>query len=236
MSEMPEIPLKEYVDQQVETAHRVAENALAFAGAPVKLREYIEAILDEHQKAMELAADEREKAAVALREQLSERIAAGDANLREHIMQQVAQLSQLIANIEQVSAQREEGLRREIAIQHAADQTAIAKAEAFNERRFEAANEWRGQSADRERSQQEQIQSFVTTLTPLSKTEAVEEKLTAVLQRDRADIEALTKRMDLQQGQAAGVRVTTSVAVTLITVGLAVLGTIIVLANYFTGS
>ena len=230
-----EIPLKDYVDTQVDTARQVAEHAMAYAGAPVKLREYIEAILDEHQKANVLAAEEREKAAQALREQLTDRIQAGDANLREHISAQVAQLATMVKHSEQLALTRHEALQREMKIQHDADQAAINKAESANEARFAAANEWRGQSADRERTQQEQIASFVATLTPLAKSEAIEDKLAASIDRNRADIETLMKRMDLQQGQAAGVRVTTSVAVTLVTIAIGVIGTIIVLANYLTG-
>lgn len=43
---------------------------------------------------------------------------------------------------------------------------AVEKQEIANEKRFESANEWRGQSADRERTQQEQIASFGRTLLP----------------------------------------------------------------------
>jgi len=43
---------------------------------------------------------------------------------------------------------------------------AVTKAEMANEKRFEAANEWRGQSADRERSQQEQLANLTATLLP----------------------------------------------------------------------
>lgn len=207
---------------------------IKFDGVP--LREYIEAIMREHQRAIEAAETEREKAASALREQLSERIAAGDSNLREHIMAQITQLQVIVGNVEAMAITRHEGLRREIEIQHRADTAAIGKAEAANEKRFEAANEWRGQSADRERTQQEAIASFVATLTPLAKTEALEDKLVAAADRNREDIDKLEKRMDLQQGQTIGSRLTMGVLVTVVTISIALIGVIVVLANYFSGS
>ena len=231
MPEPSEIPLKEYVDQQVETARKIGESALVYAGAPVKLREHIEALLDEHEKAVKLAEGEREKAAAALREQLSDRIAAGDTNLREHISSQIAQLAAMVKHSEEIAKTRHDALQREMKIQHDSDIEAISKAEKSYEARFAAADEWRGQSADRERTQQEQIASFVATLTPLVKTDAIEDKLATSIDRNRADIEALTRRIDITQGERVGVKMTTSVMVTLVTVAVGVIGTVVVVSN-----
>lgn len=223
---------------------------------PQQIKEFVESILVEKDRALEMAADEREKAASALRNeqqraddqaererekaaealrnQLTERIAQGDGNLREHISAQISQLTQLVNSVEAVAMARHDGLQREAKIQHDSDQAAIAKAETANEVRFAAANEWRGQSADRERTQQEQIASFVATLTPLSKTQSLEDKLVALIDRDREDIQALRQLRTLQQGQEAGLKLSTSIIVTLITVAVGIIGTIIVLANYLT--
>lgn len=199
-----------------------------------QIKEYLETVLRENQRAIELAADEREKAASALRDQLSERIAAGDTNLREHISAQVSQLRLMVENSETLSRTRHDATQREAKIQHDADQAAIDKAERANETRFASVNEWRGQSADRERTQQENIASFIATLTPLSKSEATEDKLAAAIERTQTDVARLTNRFDAKQGEATGVKVTTSVLVTAITVGIAIIGTIVLLANYFT--
>jgi len=56
----------------------------------VALREYIEAILFENRQATLLAEQEREKAASALRDALTERITAGDTALERHIGEQIA--------------------------------------------------------------------------------------------------------------------------------------------------
>lgn len=200
----------------------------------VPLREYIEAVMRENQRAIEAAEKEREKAAAALREQLSERIQAGDTNLREHIIAQIAQLHTIINNTEAMAVTRHDGLQREIKIQHQADQAAISKAESANEKRFEAANEWRGQSTDRERTQQEAIASFVATLTPLVKTEAIEARLADAIDRNRSDVEKLDKRMDVQASQALGSRLTMGALVTIVTVAIAIIGVIVLVANYLT--
>ena len=48
----------------------------------------------------------------------------------------------------------------------AAAKEAVIKAEQNNEKKFDNANEWRGQSSDRERTQQEQLATFSRTLLP----------------------------------------------------------------------
>lgn len=211
----------------------LAEKDRALSMADEEREKAAAALRNEQQRALDQAEREREKAALALRDTLSERIAQGDGNLREHIAAQVSQLSALIASVENVAQARHDALQREAKIQHDADQAAIAKAEHANEVRFAAANEWRGQSADRERTQQEQIASFIATLTPLSKTQSLEDKLVALIDRDREDIAQLRQLRTLQQGQEAGLRISTSIAVTLITVAIAIIGVVVVLANYF---
>ena len=61
---------------------------------------------------------------------------------------------------------------RELVNALAAAKEAVIKQEQANDKKFESANEWRGQSADRERSQQEQIATFVATLLPRETFEA----------------------------------------------------------------
>jgi hypothetical protein len=54
-------------------------------------------------------------------------------------------------------AQRFDSMKREMELITDAAATAITKVEAATDKRFEGVNEWRGQSADRERSQQEEL-------------------------------------------------------------------------------
>lgn len=69
---------------------------------------------------------------------------------------------------EQITSLREATVAQEKRVDAAfkASETAITKADHAYEKRFEDANEWRGQSADRERTQQQEIQDFRATLLP----------------------------------------------------------------------
>lgn len=140
----------------------------------VPLRQYIEAIIHRQDRAIEVAEQEREKAANALRVELARAIEEGDRALRDHIEAQVQQIrsaleSAELLEIERIGAvsarleaqsrlanERLEGLQRESELLRETSERAIAKAEAATEKRFESVNEWRDQSADRERSYQEQ--------------------------------------------------------------------------------
>ena len=125
----------------------------------VALRDYVEALFNEQQRATEMAEREREKAATVLRSEqlrtqqtaeqeraksadalaasLAQSIREGDERLREHITQQVKQIEAALA-----------AAQRETLIQHEASEKAIAKAEAANEKRFGSVNEFRVQLAD----------------------------------------------------------------------------------------
>lgn len=94
-----------------------------------QVKQFVGAILDEQRYGTEAAEREREKVAQALYARMDMRI---------------EQIREIIA-----AARRESDLR------HDASQTAIAKADTSNEKRFKEANEWRQQSADRERAHAE---------------------------------------------------------------------------------
>jgi len=182
------------------------------------LKEYFVAILDEQRRGMGVAEEEREKSARALREELSRQIDDGDRNLREHIQAQVEHLaSQALNNVEQLklalaAAQRLEeerhrgidkrfedvaetgetranAIRREMQLVNEASEQAIAKADAATEKRFASVNEWRAQSSDRERSQQEQTAILTATFAP-------RELMDAQLADIRRSIQALSDKVN----------------------------------------
>jgi hypothetical protein len=147
------------------------------------VKEYFQAVLDEQRRGMIVAEQEREKAATALgktlQQQISDmsaslqhRIEVGDNNLREHIEQQVGQLRIEREGATELVAQQVHSLRSEMRIINDASEAAIAKADAANEKRFEATNEWRQQSLDRERTQQEQTAALSGTFMPREVAEA----------------------------------------------------------------
>lgn len=142
--------------------------------AVVTLREYVDAVFARQDRAVGVAEQEREKAANALRIEIARAIGEGDQALRDHMEAQLAAvrlaltsagtleteritgLRQTLEAMNALTAQRLDGLQREVALHNAASEQAIAKAEAATEKRFEGVNEWRDQSADRERSYQDQ--------------------------------------------------------------------------------
>jgi hypothetical protein len=140
--------------------------------AQVSIKDFFEAVLDEQRRGMVVAEQEREKAARSLREELQRTIEDGDRALREHIGQQVQQIQAALVSAEKLELERIASLRREVNIINEASKTAIAKAEAATEKRFEGVNEWRGQSADRERTQQQAIQDAQERSMPREVAEA----------------------------------------------------------------
>jgi hypothetical protein len=74
------VPMDKYVDGKFAEIQRAVDLALAAMEVQgVPLREYIEAVLEESKRALEMAEREREKAAVALREQTQKALDKADA-------------------------------------------------------------------------------------------------------------------------------------------------------------
>jgi hypothetical protein len=86
---------------------------------------------------------------------LDRRWEIGDERLREEIRSMREGLLGII-----------DAQKHAVTIAQDASEKAILKAETANEKRFESANEWRQQSADRERSQQEQMTLLTNTFLP----------------------------------------------------------------------
>ncbi|HEU4364549.1 MAG TPA: hypothetical protein VFT13_03700 [Candidatus Krumholzibacteria bacterium] len=126
---------------------------------------------EEREKAARQLTEEREKVAKALAASMAREIQSGDERLADHVDQQVEQLRGLI-----------ESVRREAGIIHQASETAIAKAEELNKERWEGNNKWRDQSADRERSQQQEMANLSSTFMRKDTAEAQYERI-----RENAD-------------------------------------------------
>jgi hypothetical protein len=137
---------------------------------PQTLKQHFDAILDEQRRGMVVAAQEREKAASALRDELARATAEGDRALHDHIEQQLQQVQAALIAAEKLEVQRfaeltsrVEAVQREITIAFAASEKAIEKQEVTNKEWRSGANEWRQQSADRERSQAEELAKMTAT-------------------------------------------------------------------------
>ena len=153
-----DVPLRDHIDSQIADLRRAIERAaLVPAEASVPLRQYFEALMHEQQRGVELAEVERGEKAKALRTEMERTIAEGDKALREHVKAQVHQIREALESAERLEVQRFDSLKREMQLITEAAQEAINKLADAYEKRFESVNEWRGQSADRERSQQEEM-------------------------------------------------------------------------------
>ena len=142
-----------------------------------QIKEFVESILTEKDRALEMATDEREKAASALRGEqqraldqanqerekaaqnlrveLARAIAEGDDRLREHIQNQIVQIREALASADKLEIERvdaanvkTDGVRREVQLVQGFSEQAISKAEVSTEKRFESVNEFRAQLAD----------------------------------------------------------------------------------------
>lgn len=160
------------------------------------LLRYFEAILEEQRRGMLVAAEEREKAASALRNELARAILEGDRGLRDHIVQQMNQLDASLVSAEKLEVQRIAeckamitSVQREISIAFAASEKAIEKQEANAQEWRHGANEWRQQSAERERSQAQELATLSSTFI---RSDTAEARFNAV--RENADTQVTELR------------------------------------------
>lgn len=139
----------------------------------VPLRQFVEAILDEKDRALAMADDEREKAASALRGEqqraldqagrerekaaetlrieLARAIREGDERLREHISNQIMQIQAALVSAEKLEMERlsrsdavTQALAEKLEVLRVAQSVAQDKFEVSVESRFSQVNEFRG--------------------------------------------------------------------------------------------
>lgn len=203
----------------------------------VDLREHIEAIFREHQRAIQIADTEREKAAVALREGLAREIREGDERLREHIQNQVSQIREAfdssekleVARIDEVK-QLAHGIQREIAASFQAAQLAVQKAEENQRAVNLSQNEFRSTLRDQ-----------AAELMPRKETESAFKEIRDQLSdlRSRLDVgpaslPLLQSRLDTEGGRQQGVHFSTSMLFGGLAALAAVISIVVVLSSVLT--
>jgi len=141
--------------------------------------------------------------------------AVTDVSLREYLMAQ-------INAAESRSDIRFEAMKQQVQEAFAASQLAIDKADTATEKRFEGVNEFRAALAD-------QATTFVTQDALIS----LGEKLQLSIERNRDDLDNLSKRIDIREGELQGSRITKGTLVTATTIAIGVIGLMVVLASYF---
>lgn len=182
------VNLKEYIEavlQEGKLATEMAEREREKAAAALRQEQHramdksdaerekaASALRQEQHRAMEQAEREREKAAQALRMGLERAMQEGDDRLREHILNQVQQINAALVSADQLEQERIRVVTARLDTQFEAAQEAIKKSEKRYDDKFDQQNEWRGQSADRERSQQETIAKLSGGFLPREVAEA----------------------------------------------------------------
>lgn len=137
-----QVSLREYVEALFNEQQRATDMAERERAAATS------ALRQEQQHAADIAARERSKAAGALATNLAHSISEGDDRLREHIVNQFAQIAAALDSAEKLEVTRLDTLRREMTLIHDGSEKAISKAETAVEKRLEAGNAYRAQLAD----------------------------------------------------------------------------------------
>ena len=132
-------------------------------------------------------------------------------------------LTSLIDGVESRSDERFESMKEAVAAAFDASEKAILKAEAADKVRFESFNEFN-----------QRIDTILSNTVTRATMDALIEKLEGQINRNREDLDILAKRVDVRQGELQGSKITMGNIVILVTVGIAALGLLVVLANYFT--
>jgi len=206
-------------NSRIEEIQRAVEVALVSAGPKVELREHIEALFTEQQRANEIAERERAAAAEALRQEqhhtaeiaavereksaqivadnIRQAIREGDARLHEHILSQVAQIDAAHRAAEMLETERferakaeVEAVRRELMLIQTAARDAVTVAQEAQEKRNQNFNEWKSQFAVLIDEQRAQVAGVVGSF---MSREAVEARLDALQQQITAGAEKLSK-------------------------------------------
>jgi hypothetical protein len=142
---------------------------------------------------------------------------ATDVSLREY-------LTALINAAEKRSDARFEAMKNAVDAAFESSEKAILKAEDADKTRFESFNEFN-----------QRIDTILSNTVTKQTMDVLIEKLESQINRNREDLDALSKRVDVRQGELQGSKITIGNLVLMITVGVAVIGLLVVLANYFAG-
>jgi hypothetical protein len=132
-----------------------------------------------------------------------------------------------------------EGLRhleQSVAAAESNSKENIAKALASIDRRFDSVNEFRNALNDlgKTMAKKDDVDNLGEKV--VAADDALEARFEALYQRNRDDIDKLARRMDLREGQQEGSRLTMGNLIAVLSVGIALIGIVVVLANYMSGS
>lgn len=153
-------------------------------GKDVSLRSYFERIIEEHQQAIKVAEQEREKTAVNVRKGLEDAMKSGDDRLEDHIQHQIAQVQ---ASLESLNTRLKERDKR-TDDRYTFDQDKFTDFKETVTARFTQVNEFRGALDD--------LGKLMATMKDLK---GLSDKVEAVHERHRDDI---NKKLSLDRFDA----------------------------------
>ncbi len=140
---------------------------------------------------------------------------ATDVSLREY-------LTALISAAEKRSDERFEAMKAAVAASFDSSEKAILKAEAADKTRFESFNEFN-----------QRIDTILSNTVTRETLDALLEKLEQAIARNREDLDALSKRIAIREGEIHGQRLTYgNIAAIIATIGV-IIGLLVVMAQHF---
>lgn len=129
-----------YVDQLLSERRTVIAPSSATPPG-VDWKTYVDTIVSDERRAVSQANEEREKAAVVLKDALIETIRTGDENLRQHILHQIEGTRQQIESLNAIFTERDKAIE----VAHQAAKEATSKAENAVNQRLHDGNDYRSQ-------------------------------------------------------------------------------------------
>ena len=153
---------------------------------------------------------------------------ATDVSLREYLM----------AEIRSARYECKEGIKHleeSVAAAERNSKENVEKALASIDKRFDGVNEFRGALNDLGKTMAKKTDVENLADKVVAADEALEVRFESLYQRNRDDITAISRRLDLTQGASEGSRLTKGALYAAVASAVAVLGLLIVIANYLAG-
>lgn len=160
-------------------------------------REHFDVVLAEKDRAVEMATQEREKAAQALAGNLARSVREGDDRLREHVANQVAQIEAALLSAERLELERIKSVRDLLTAALDAAKEAVNKAEAADHERFASHNNLLGKM-------DEQAKDAQSTLDTLTGTFVTKDSINASREAWEQWRRSVEKRFDQSIGERQG--------------------------------
>lgn len=153
---------------------------------------------------------------------------ATDVSLREYLMAEIrASRSEFKTGLQH--------LESSVAAAERSANESIKTALASIDRRFEGVNEFRAALTDLSKTMAARNDLNNLGEKMVASDEALEARFESLYQRNRGDIDLINKRLDTREGAEAGTRLTKGSLYGTATILIAVIGILIVAANYITG-